>query len=161
MPKKIKILPKKPSKLIRLALKDLRAAEKAGAIIDMGWWLAKREKVDGGPKVCVVCFAGAVMKNTLGLRPNEPTRQYPAGEICPSAEYTPGNVKQLEALNDFRAGDILSGCQTLGISERRIKKLPENLATNYWEGHCSYDASKDYFYTSMKKMARRLAYYGL
>lgn len=157
--RKIKILPKKPSKLIRLALKDLKAAEKVGAIIDMGYWLTKGYG-NGTVERCVVCLGGAVMKGTLQLRPRKGDKYGHGKELSPNEENTPGNVDQLHALNEFRMGAVASALQTLNISERRLRKLPENLYTDDFkvEGHSSDPIQ---FYADMRRMARRLAYYRL
>lgn len=117
-PKKKKvILPKVMSKLIDIALKDLRKAEKTkGVVIDMDdWYVGDREVsciLSGSHltverhEVCSVCFAGAVMAGTLG-------RAGSKGYYEPID--FPGNADQLNALNELRCGNIADAAVDLDI----------------------------------------------
>ncbi len=97
------ILPTKPSELIRVALQDLEACE-ANSIyrINMGRWHGPEEGHPG----CAICFAGAVMAQSLGADPEKVSRPSGFGTITQNALY---------ALNFFREGCIKAGLTTLGL----------------------------------------------
>lgn len=86
------ILPKTPSKLIRLALADLRACEAdSWYAVDMYMWHYP-SKSKKHPKICSVCLAGAVMAKSLDAD---------IGEAL-EPEQCEGNEYQLRALDYFR-----------------------------------------------------------
>jgi hypothetical protein len=85
-------LPRKPSALIRLALKDLVAAEKVYGIDMFDWVVPAAESAKGK---CTVCLAGAVMVGTLKMKPEY---QLPIN-AGPDAT-------TLEAINDLRQGEL-------------------------------------------------------
>lgn len=95
------LLPHVPSALIRLALADLRKVEAMPETyrVDMGTWHAP--ELNG---TCVVCFAGAVMANTLGAPRDRSFSQYGFGEH---------NFTALDALDDFRLGCVIRGARCL------------------------------------------------
>ena len=90
----------KPSTLIRLAIADLEKCEDdEGYVIDMDTWHG-----DNGEYKCVVCFAGAVMAQTL----NAPI----GANLSPSQiDNVVGykSARALRALDYFRNGDLISG----------------------------------------------------
>lgn len=111
---KIRVLPKKMSSLIKIALKDITKAEKDKEkfIIDMSSWLSPKEGVtcqtDSGfeipmkeKTVCILCLAGTVMAFTLGGLKKQ-TRN--------DVEYVPDdfgdNKLQLLAIDSLRQGDV-------------------------------------------------------
>lgn len=106
-------LPSKPSDLILLALTDLEAVERMPDKyqISMGSW---HEAASGYEKICMVCFAGAVMSQTLHAPPN--LDMYPCDFDC--------DDNKLNALNWFRTGRIELGLENLDI------ELPEGLPAN-------------------------------
>jgi len=86
----MKILPKQPSKLLRLALSDLEKAEQHDDYkVSMN---AFHEPHEGK---CIVCLAGSVMAFSLESKKEE--LRFPT--------YFPNNEDQLNALNDFSRGD--------------------------------------------------------
>jgi hypothetical protein len=95
MVEKAKVLPRLPSALIRLALKDLeRVSKRKNIKVDMDDWVVQKRKK------CSVCFAGAVMVGTLGVAPTGYKDPYDCGDE---------NLSQLKALNALRAGKCEDG----------------------------------------------------
>jgi hypothetical protein len=96
-------LPRCASRLIRTALRDLEVIEKTpGYTIDMNhWYIVVGEH-------CYVCFAGAVMANSLrmGLE-----TVFAPGSL-PDDEY------KLYALDAFRVGHINDGLRLLKITSK-------------------------------------------
>ncbi len=125
MKKKTRI-PRKPSALIRLALKDLKAVEKDKRyIVDMGEWHYFQPEM----KKCEVCLAGSVLAKTKTLPLASTRRDVPRWAL---------------ALNAFREGDISHGLKHLGISKTPV---PNDRMIN------EYDASRKHFYRDMFKLA--------
>lgn len=97
-------LPLEPSKLIRLALKDLASVEKLPQYdVDMSIW-----HVPTTCDICAVCFAGAIMACTL--------------EFKPSHAVHPGLLnhsdgRALLALEKFRIGCLSSAFELLDIPQ--------------------------------------------
>lgn len=99
-------LPKLPSDLIRLALKDLALIERSKIYdLDMGEWHTTGEDEERGV-TCAVCFAGAVMARTL----KAPINKSMGPEHVSFPSY---NQKRLMALDEFRGGCIQTGLQTI------------------------------------------------
>lgn len=84
----------KLSELLRLAVRDAQAAEAAGHELNMGTWL---ETDDNGR--CLVCMAGAVMLQTLGL-----SKPLPGGYDLPHRH---GEENALLAIDNMRTGDFV------------------------------------------------------
>lgn len=118
--KAVVVLPKKMSRLIKIALRDIRKAEEAEFIINMHDWYKPAIKVtcntfvDGyGETVvreyetCSLCLAGSVMRFSL------------AGEQQKKRELTPSmfskNRAQLEAINALRMGDVGEAAEILNL----------------------------------------------
>lgn len=95
------MLPRVPSKLIRVALADLRTCEalpeKYHMCMDV-WY----SPTQGGK--CMLCLAGAVIAQSLG---NGEHTRYPND--------FPDDSDQLYALNAFRLGSMHAGFTALGI----------------------------------------------
>ena len=140
--KKPVILPKIPSKLIRLALKDLEWVEKRKKIykVDMYSWHEPNSH-------CSVCLAGAVMANTLKCDPKD--------EVRP--EYIPRNKLQLRALDYFREGFVRYGLSNL-IGQRVTKFSGDQIGNRVIT---EYSDNKRRFKSQMRKMADDLEKLGL
>jgi hypothetical protein len=117
----MKVLPMKMSALIKIALADIRKAEKLKKefFVDMGNWLLRDELVCtvgvttiSETPICVACAAGSVMAFTLGQR----SKLRDGHEIVP--EDLPDNVNQLHAIDELRQGDVLGAAAYLGLIER-------------------------------------------
>src|SRR4051812_4613454 len=96
------MLPDKPSELIELALGDLRRCEADDRyVIDM----VQIHELDDDGK-CNVCFAGAVLAQTIGLQPNVST------EVI---DVLWNKDEKYEALDNFRCGQIHMGLLRMGV----------------------------------------------
>ena len=117
-------LPDKPSELIRVALKDIRACEASDKyLIDMCSWHARARP--GFNLKCAVCFAGAVMAQTLGA---DPERDY-----HPS-DFDGDTNSKMYALDRLRVGDVEGAIRELGV--RSVEEegiLDERQITRYKE----------------------------
>lgn len=99
----MKYLPRKPSRLIRIALKDLAARERDPKYrIEMGTW---HQAPNSYQPSCRVCFAGAVM-GRLGIKSNK---------FAVPSDFAEPIRDKFYALNAFRRGDIYSGFDYMGI----------------------------------------------
>lgn len=98
--KKRQTLPNKPSKLIEVAIKDLAKveAEKDKFEIDMNDWYVPHSESPTGKPVCAVCFAGSVIAMSLGKGHR--------GSHGFKGITNKRTEMKLEALNEFRAGNI-------------------------------------------------------
>ena len=102
----------KPSELIRVALKDLRACELDPRYeIDMLVWhdpnLIKGVEVPyPQARPCQVCLAGSVMAQSLGTNPQKLTHP---------REFEDDTRAALFALEEFRAGHVSTGLACLSI----------------------------------------------
>lgn len=126
-------LPKKPSALIRLAIDDLKQAEKSDEYrINMNDWhdgaLTERYNPDtcqrevGSP--CEVCLAGSVMAFSLNLPPTH--RAFPdnwGDEIA----------GRLEAINGFRIGQVYEALVAMRHpkADKISKKVPDREIVDY------------------------------
>lgn len=137
----MKKLPNKPSKLLELALKDLRAVEADGRyIVDMCTYHNKRSK--GGK--CHVCLAGAVMAKSLKAK---------CGESYAPYSYEAGVRDQLFTLKCFCDGVISFGL--LFTSTPIPPDLPD------FVGVTPYEESPSEFKRDMKKIIKLLKKAGL
>lgn len=113
-------LPNKPSNLILRALKDLRAVEKNPKYrIDMRDWHSTYQYLDG-TKVCSVCFAGAVMVQSLNI----PSTISVVPSDQGSGLFTKKDIQKLEALDFFREGYNVDAFEEMGLDSI---KLPQEL----------------------------------
>lgn len=101
----------KPSGLIRLALKDLRAVEKDSRYkVNMEHWHfvhpLPQKPTD---HLCHVCFAGSVLAKSF----NFPLETKLIG-------FFPKKMQdRMTALNSFRTGNVYSGLEQLGLVPKR------------------------------------------
>lgn len=165
--KKFGKLPGKPSELIRLALADLKAAEKAKVKINMGRWVATEKK--GDKQVCTVCMAGAVMAkrfkdepmvcNVLSGKERDGSDPYYydfrtnqlVAEVEPD-DLTDGSTEALHAINNFREGDIAYAFDALGLT------LPESFVEHV--DIIDYHRNRMKFKEQMAELASALAKQG-
>lgn len=152
-------LPKKPSALILLALDDVRRAEKAGYVINMGTWhtpmdqeslalmLGPEEKPNKKQQIksCAVCFAGSVMACALNL---DHTVNGDAFDGVPSSLQA-----KMYALNAFREGSIKTGLEHMGLAIPAV--LVDNMEVP------DYEDDKKGFRRHMMIMADALERFGL
>lgn len=110
-------LPSKPSELIRLALSDLAKCERSPKyVIDMGEWHLAPDVLN---EPCVVCFAGSVMAESLG--------------VSHTNDYTPSDFdyetyEVLTSLDYFRRGLIDDAFSYLDMPD---SEMPERRITAY------------------------------
>ena len=129
----------KPSKLIELAMKDLALCEKTpGLQVNMYVWLSNSVNT---PTVCKVCLAGAVMYQSLGIRPRSGREMMPMH--CDTAE------KPLESLNYFRNGRLADAFHAFGIEHP--SGLPRRIAVT------DYHENADLFRRDMQALVKTLA----
>jgi hypothetical protein len=107
------VLPDRPSELILLALSDLEAVEKMpGYKVDMETWhhyYPSESSCSVSTPVCHVCFAGAVMANTLKVPITDCV--HPEDSMWLDEDTT----LKLLALNSFREGLIYQGLERMSI----------------------------------------------
>ncbi len=97
--------PRKPSKLIRMALRDMEKVEKLKRYeVDMSDWHSSYEEKE---KLCSVCFAGCVMSQRFKLSYKK--------SVSP-LDFSPSWKNAFRALDSFRMGELVGG-----LNEMRIK----------------------------------------
>ena len=132
-------LPRTPSKLIRLALADLRKVEQDPRYkIDMRVWHSWDKK----EQRCCVCLAGAVIAQTLEMPiiADEP----PYGWVS-MASLFPSQLPMLLALDCARMGEI-------GMMFRKLG-LPRSDGEKYDRWIDPYSVSPDRFFDEMNRLA--------
>jgi len=136
-------LPDTPSALIRVALADLKKCEAMpGYRIDMTTFHTPTSN-----DVCLVCLAGAVMAQTLGVMKG--------GYSTPA--HCPEELEKLIALDCFRVGDVEMGLCELGI------EAPQDLL-ELWRGELEFTDYHDdpaQFHQDMEALAKELEAHGL
>ena len=147
-------LPSKPSKLIRLALADLRECERDdGYVVDMCRWHWPTTD-HRGRKVCRVGLVGAVLAQTLGVEPHE--------GICDAdlARYGSSVQGALLALECFRLGSIGSGLRWMNFD---LSDIDKNWAGYAWGAEYDKKAIRDPFdfYFRMNSLADYFESHGL
>lgn len=103
-------LPNKLSDLLELAVRDVQKceAEPARFALHMGNW----HRPDAGKGVCVVCMAGAVMAQTIGV-PDDERREVFQGLSC-APDIEPHRAS-FAAVNELRISKVQSAASELGI----------------------------------------------
>lgn len=143
-------LPKLPSALILLALRDLALVERSKIYdVDMGEWHETGEDKERG-MTCTVCFAGAVMARTLKAPINE---SIPPHHVS----FKSHNFKKLIALDEFRVGCIHRALISLDRKYERIYLLHkhEHLFVKIEDLSCDLDYERDR--GQFKRIMRRIA----
>lgn len=104
------MLPDKLSDLLELAVRDVTKceAEPKRFRLDMGNW----HKPDAGRGVCVVCMAGSIMAQTLGV-PDSEERSVFQGMPC-VADIEPHRAS-FNAVNEMRVSKIRDAAKYLGL----------------------------------------------
>ena len=158
-------LPTKPSELIRVALRDLRACEDDdGYVVHMCRWHWPTTD-NRGRKVCSVCLAGAVMAQTLDVPREQPI--FSMAQILGVAREQPifsleqcsGRVKDgLRALDYFRRGMISAGLEMLGYDD--VDKLSEEYK-QFASGAVYDPADPEPFHRQMNSLADYFESHGL
>lgn len=142
-------LPNKPSKLIELALKDLKKCEKSKKYkIDMlRWHTFMRSK-------CYVCLSGSVIAQTLKIKPT--IRAKPVGTFnfnsAVQKRFSKDTKNKLQALNFFRVGEIKLGLVELGMGSDG--NLRDSIHI------CRYKDNKKAFYKDMDYLVSHLKGWG-
>jgi len=103
-------LPNKLSDLLELAVRDVQKceADKKRFALHMGNW----HRPDAGKGVCVVCMAGAVMAQTVGV-PDDEQRDVFQGLAC-APDIEPHRAA-FNAVNELRISKVQSAATELGI----------------------------------------------
>lgn len=154
MAKKMKIdpLPDTMSGLIRVALRDLKKAERTPKYkINMDEW---HRPSDNG-KSCSVCYAGSVMAFSLNAGP--------LASVEPSNWWN-GIAQKLEVINYLRCGGVSTAARVLRVSDQKQQAANTFEIDN--EPLCT--AIPEYskrtrvaFHAAQKKLADALARVGL
>lgn len=151
MTKKPVILPRVMSKLIVLALNDLKKVERSRRYrVDMAIFHAPTMFTGtlAAPLKCTVCFAGAVMAARLGAPRDE--------ELYP--DDFKGNAAQLQALDHLRRGRVGLAAESLGRSGGKAMAI----ASRFDRDVPNYTPrTRKAFHTAMRKLARDLKAVGL
>lgn len=144
-PGQLNRLPDKPSELIRLALADLKKVEsdpRYEIAMAVTWHEPQEEE-----RTCLVCLAGAVMAEELGLSPEE--------DRGPSYFDTDTTLKLL-ALNSFRLGNIDTALCHLRIDYEQYFSVPTRVHIAGYN-----DENPAPFYRGMEAIASCLEEVGL
>jgi len=166
---KKRLLQRKLSSLVELAIHDMKKVEKMrGYRINMIRWHEPFSTDDGtGVEVCAVCAAGSVMARTLGV----PKDQY----AVPTPRYfSIGTNARLDAINCLRCGDIANAmicmvrprCKTDEEAEDLANKILKSAGCDsyfYVSNFSSKNAGDDIkkFYADMESLAAYLKSKGL
>lgn len=106
-------LPRIPSKLIRLALKDLEESINQGMSVDMNCWVEKQQE-----GTCAVCFAGAVMMQSLNASKILETDSCTGpDDMSSKLAISESDRYALHALNEFRLGRAYAGLSFLDLED--------------------------------------------
>jgi len=134
----MKKLPNKPSKLINLALNDLRKAQKDKKYkINMGFW----RKFDYYDRRCLVCAAGAVISFSLKNQ----------GDCVEPSDFDTDTRNKLLSIDLFRRGWV-------GQALQRMNKEPGKF---FYREIPAYDKNPRLFFRKLRRLSRDLALKGL
>ena len=133
----------KPSELIRLAVKDMKATLASGVEIDMGYWGKNLDTPE-----CSVCFAGSVML------------QQKDDSCIINREFSPwdsDHTDQYAALDYIRKGDIFNFCNYLEISPTiTFKGTVFKIFPIFKEEFQEYETgNEEHFYQQMEDIANQ------
>jgi hypothetical protein len=114
----MKFLPKKPSKLIRLAIADLVKTEQdSNYKIHMDTWHVPFHSR------CHVCLAGAVMAQTLGA---DITKDVVPADFSHVLKVIPTRTwLRLRALDCFRKGHVSEGLRFMGYGDDTVQNCDD------------------------------------
>lgn len=133
------LLPNKPSKLLKVALRDLIKVESMPKYkIDMNEWM---KKVNGDP--CQVCHAGAVMACTLNTQPKYTHNDHRGKGVYKSSpgDFDNQTDTKLSFINCVREGNLVNGLSALHygdvISTEDYERVKLSIGEDY-----DYDKSK-------------------
>lgn len=152
----VKILPRKMSALIDLALADLELAEKSkDYVIDMGeWHRAPSSDPYDDDNLCSVCLAGSVM--AFSLKANKVKTYEP--EFIP--ESMGDNTDQLLAINCLRTGSVQEASEILGLDNEE-EDGPFSTDFGWFDRDViDYEDNRAGFKRDMKKLSADLKKYG-
>jgi hypothetical protein len=130
--KKTNLLPKKPSKLLMVAMEDLEKIESMKEVsIDMGKWYTKNTYTG----YCSVCHAGAVMYNLIEKNNIQEYDCTDGGviDLFEPSDFDDKTHNKLEAINEIRMGEIECFFNLLEVDNPWINE----------SGSCLYDCGKD------------------
>ena len=137
-------LPRKPSDLIRVAMDDLTKVERLkGYYVDMTTWHQRYRPGDNllnTRGLCHVCFAGAVMAQTLGSDPDK--------YITPQT-FNSDTQYKLSALDSFRCGQVGMAFEEMGLDPRRGEDFNRDVP--------HYHLDRRGFKLAMRRLIRDLA----
>ena len=123
---------------------DLNRVERLKAYyVDMGTWHQKYGEDSGNPagyNTCHVCFAGAVMAQTLGSDPDE---------YVDPGMFNPKTHKKLSALDSFRCGQVGTAFDVMDLDPERGEAFDRDIP------HYRHDRRG--FKLAMRKLIRDLA----
>lgn len=138
----------KPSELIRLAVKDMKATLASGIEIDMHCW----GKALDTPE-CSVGFAGSVMLQQKDDSCITNDEFYPWGSVY-SYQYI--------ALDYIRKGNIFNFCKTLNISPTvTLKGVVFQVLPSFLEEFQEYErGNEEHFYQQMEDIANQFEILG-
>ena len=125
------VLTRLPSALIRLAVKDAKLSLEQGLEIDMHEWGAGT--LESGPENCSVCFAGAVMLQTLVSEKDleKSSQEDLSGVLLPEEINGGSNSDQLRFLDLLRQGQLRSAMSYLEF-EHPNQTIKSPLIINEW-----------------------------
>jgi hypothetical protein len=163
-------LPSKPSAMIRLALHDVAVLLKEKkAKINMDRWMIQRVARPGGkPRLCEVCFGGAVMMQTLKINPlvhgvpgSYDNTMQPTVMKCVPEMLSLEACDKIRALDYFRAGRVHSGLAQMSVSPRKLAAIHAGGLDQM--SVPSFNRTSDFpaFRRAMQKMAGALERHGL
>jgi len=157
-------LPRKPSKLIRIALEDLIKAEKSPLYnINMNVWHGKATKSPGygmgmysydkgfEENKCSVCLAGSVMAFSLKTNIDLHITNSKVSEFEDVSD-------QLEALDELRVGRIDQAMYSLHGSNKAVLMNPESELFN--RVIIKYETNPAVFKRQMNRLANDLEMFG-
>jgi hypothetical protein len=155
---KMRILPRKMSSLIKIALADLRKAEQDRekcAISMTDTWFLRDEAtctvtIENQPRIisehpiCVMCLAGVVIGFSLGAIKNEKINSAGPSDF-------EKNEGQLESLDCLRTGDVWGAASYLGVD------IEKGAVSKFYVSIPEYDADDpEPFHKAMDKLRQKL-----
>lgn len=153
-------LPNKPSALIEVALKDLTKVERnkkyvihmntswhegIGCVYEVDAYGTNTGKVLKPAKKCAVCFAGAVIANTLETK---------FGENKTPNQFDSETAAKLNALDSFRQGEVAYALETFYQAESFSRRMDRNVVS-----YGTRNSAK--FKKQMRQLAKDLKAFGM